>query len=669
MTNAYSRIEDMLHVHGLLFDIWLKGRGYDTESREAGVLGSELWKNIVNVSKPADVGAPTASEEPTLPPHQCHLCDWLPRIEGENDYRYLAIRGYRSGELNSEDRAEIRENFIRVGSHTDDGRCYCPKCIDRRNQPRKSFERRMIRHGFKNDGLPLDPGVRALWTRDYSLDLNKFSHRWQNSIPLFEEEFGITNADAKGSGFKPDFDYVKWTIPVNQNDTQTVNSGEPILLHDGVHRLGTWWDSPAWGLPVEDCAATNVNADTWPIERGGTPSPSTGRLGRYGLGYLKLSARRSATSLSDLYATFKTNVWLPPVPTPHHESEYLGSCQCPKTTGLKLNGERRTPHEADVFVYADGSTRVECPYVDKRYGAECAYVSAWKFEYEPHESAYEVSARFNKNWKRDWQRAKNNDEIPVHPIYEKRSRVSTSDLDNSGGSADINVDENGDETNIGTPAAAHGLDWVEDGTTRKSKDSKFKIDAETLLELAKRFYGVDLRYVTHEELKRDPHFSNIAWAYTIRTRYLDGCKITDSEKRKIHREVETMKAILDGRCRDKTCPNNRCADPTLTLAERREVHALNALKNFPKDWVGRWYCVVNLDRPRAKFLPDVSQFAGATEEERVEAAFAALVADEMDAAEKLARKNGDNPKKARLDRKAVFSGRVELLKLLPDEDD
>jgi hypothetical protein len=79
--------------------------------------------------------------------------------------------------------------------------------------------------------------------------------------------------------------------------------------------------------------------------------------------------------------------------------------------------------------------------------------------------------------------------------------------------------------NIATPAEAHGLDWIEDDMTRESKDSAFDIDAEKLLELTKKFYGVALRYVTHEDMLRDPHFSNIAQAYVVRVRYVDGYKL------------------------------------------------------------------------------------------------------------------------------------------------
>jgi hypothetical protein len=192
---------------------------------------------------------------------------------------------------------------------------------------------------------------------------------------------------------------------------------------------------------------------------------------------------------------------------------YTGLCVCPHHG--KADG-----HFANTFTYPDGSTRYECAHEVRKYRH---YLMVFK----PSSFAQSETVKPNKNWKRDWRRAETSGEIAVHSIYEKVRKARKASNGASGDlGADTHVDdESGDEIGIATPAEAHGLDWIEDDTTRESTDSAFDIDAEKLLELAKKFYGVDLRYVTHEDMLRDPHFSNIAQAYVVRVRYVDGYKL------------------------------------------------------------------------------------------------------------------------------------------------
>ena len=122
-----------------------------------------------------------------------------------------------------------------------------------------------------------------------------------------------------------------------------------------------------------------------------------------------------------------------------------------------------------------------------------------------------------------------------------------------------------------------------------------------------------------------------------------------------------MKKLEEGKCPTGTCPGDRCANPQLSYADRQHTHALNLVKNLPEgELVGRYACWVELDQLRFRLLPDISQFPGETEDDRVEAAFEELVRQEMDDAEKLARKNGTSVRAARAARKAAFDAVTEI---------
>lgn len=614
--------------------------------------------------------------------------------------------------LTAADLTEIRENRIRLGLHIDGERCYCPECVDHRNPNRKSnmFRQKMLKRGFtdysESESSVLDD-ITFIWNRigdrafAESLGLedgektcdtlpldgliaptNSLSQRIQRA--RFEKQYGISGAA------KTDHDYTKWKTPANLHAIQ------PRRVHIlGVTTRGTndrfftidvngeSVVTPAADIKLIDGLAV-VGDSGSPTKYGSVPSPSTGRL-NFDIDYLRSSMHPTTLPAakiieSDVVDPFKDRAvlivntesrttarrkngtekytmgveWVQPERRPD-AATYTGSCVCPHHG--KANG-----HFAKTFVYPDGSTRYECDHESPLY-------QNYLMVFKPSNFAQSETVKPNKNWKRDWERARANGEIAVHSIYEKRRRTSSDSSEDLG--VDIHVDnESGDEIGIATPAEAHGLDWIEDDMTRESKDSAFDIDAEKLLELAKKFYGVDLRYVTHEDVLRDPHFSNFARAYVIRVRYADGYKISDSEKRQLRREVEYMTKMIDGKCPSGTCPNDRCASPDLTLSERAATHAANLPHTREKMFnrVGQWYCVIVAnDQPYIKWLPDPSEFDGETEHDRVEAAFDELVRTDLLSVARDARKVGGDPDEAVKRRQAAFDAVAEISKVVSEE--
>lgn len=157
-----------------------------------------------------------------------------------------------------------------------------------------------------------------------------------------------------------------------------------------------------------------------------------------------------------------------------------------------------------------------------------------------------------------------------------------------------------------------------------------------------------------EDVRED---SEAAWLYQAALDPKTLNELSETQQHQLRRRKESLEAIVEGKCPTGTCPDNLCTT-NLPLADRREIHALRlnvAEGKTYKKYIGRWYCVVRLDRDRIKWLPDISQFPGETEAERLWAAFQALIAKEMDAAEKQARRVGEDPEKARQARKDAFS--------------
>ncbi len=116
----HNLLGDILHVHERLHDVWRIAKGTTEESREAGVLASDLWKQIIGdcsqIVSPCKTSCCVRCSRPEPP-----------RFRGDN--------------LNASDVLEIRENAARIGLHTNDGQCYCFDCVKRRNQKlrRKTF--------------------------------------------------------------------------------------------------------------------------------------------------------------------------------------------------------------------------------------------------------------------------------------------------------------------------------------------------------------------------------------------------------------------------------------------------------------------------------------------------------------------------------------------------
>src|SRR6267378_399805 len=142
---------------------------------------------------------------------------------------------------------------------------------------------------------------------------------------------------------------------------------------------------------------------------------------------------------------------------------------------------------------------------------------------------------------------------------------------------------------------------------------------DAFLSLLKQ-YADKMRFVTHDDWLKDPHLSEIAHAYVVRSRYADDYEPTESEQKQLQRRITYMMKVIEGKCPSDTCPNNRCMNPDLTASERQSTHAANLphIRNKMVGQVGEWYCVVD---GYIKWLPDPSKFKGVTERDRVEAAF------------------------------------------------
>ena len=124
-----------------------------------------------------------------------------------------------------------------------------------------------------------------------------------------------------------------------------------------------------------------------------------------------------------------------------------------------------------------------------------------------------------------------------------------------------------------------------------------------------------------------------------------------------------MKKLSEGKCPSGTCPSDRCANPELSFAERKTTHAANLphARNKMVGRVGEWYCVVD---GYIKWLPDPAKFDGATEGDRVEAAFDELVRRDLLDVARQARKDRSNPDEAVQRRRAAFDAVTELFKVV-----
>jgi len=138
----HNLLADMLHIHDRLYRYKAKDAPTD-ESREAGVLASEVWKRIIEFA---------LHEMPPRCSTKC--CVRCSRPEPPR---------FRGDSLSASDVLEVRENTVRIGLHTDKEQCYCKKCLEtrspgtvlppnqRRNEPglsSKIFQQQMEERGF-----------------------------------------------------------------------------------------------------------------------------------------------------------------------------------------------------------------------------------------------------------------------------------------------------------------------------------------------------------------------------------------------------------------------------------------------------------------------------------------------------------------------------------------
>ena len=634
-----SRQEDMLHIHERLYDVWLTTRGSSVDSREAGILSSELWKQIVNDKSPQK--APSHE----MPPQRDSLL-----------YKIALARTQK----------RIRRNATKPFTHVDDGSlhfhkddleggylCYCNKCVDSRNELR--LRNKKLRRGLLEEIASIGaihPYVR--WTELF--------HRISPEIICSETSHQAIDRGVQVGPLHLIAD-VPRRFPFNTlsyagapSISTTAKFRRMLLKPIGFLRRHNGSDTPA----VTETTYEAVSALDFSVGRtiliGKTEQRTPVRLKDDPSQYS--AWRKTDSNAREIQPLMRTTVkssfgikhqplpesewkWEPSPSTPD-TAEFMATCDCPRSKPDKK-------HPCDMFVYPDGSVRYECARDYLMVFKSSPLLMALS---EINDVAVADIVKERKKWS---ARLKEKGLSTV--VYVKRG-TDDKDKDKSGHVLDMNVDEDGnadgDEIDTTNPAEAIGLDWIEDA---KPPKESFDIDAEEFLKLVKRFYGVETRLISREELLNDPHFSEIAWAYRIRTRYAEGDEISESEKRQIRRRTNYMIKSIEGKCPSGTCPNDRCANTELTFAERRDTHAGNLPEMLGKwpDHVGEWYCVVDLNgQPRIKWLPDVSKFDGETEQDRVEAAFDELVRIELLAAARHARKNGGDPEEAQRQRQAAF---------------
>ncbi len=146
-------------------------------------------------------------------------------------------------------------------------------------------------------------------------------------------------------------------------------------------------------------------------------------------------------------------------------------------------------------------------------------------------------------------------------------------------------------------------------------------------------------------------------------------QVSETDEKRLRRRLNAMMSVVDEKkCPSGTCPADRCANPELSYSERQSTHASNLphMRGKMRGRVGDWYVVVD---GHIRWLPDVTKFVGATEEDRVEASFAELVRRDLLSVAREARKAGGNVDEYVARRQAAYDAVAEICQVAAEIDE